>query len=181
MANLNPTVPHAKLGKFRPWMSNLIWIFYGLVFTWLAWLFLFSNGYIGAFIAACSASMAFIVWNWKTFMARSHGQRVEARAVKALEKIVGNRLEKGLVLPGRGDIDAVVTLQDQRFNIEIKSIQSVAKVTAKHAQQCLAASHYLKTTPVIWLPDARFTQISQKNGVHIFAGNAKEFSKYLGC
>lgn len=161
-------------------MSNLIWAFYGLAFTWLSWRFLFSNGHIASFIAASAISMAFVVWQWKTFMARSHGQRVETKALKALEKIVGNRLEKGLVLPGRGDIDAVLTLSDQRFNIEIKSIQDVGKVTTKHAKQCMEASQFLKTTPVIWLPEAKFNQVSHKNNVQIFAGNAKDFCKYLG-
>ena len=172
---------HPALPAFRPWLSNLIWSFYGIVFIWLAWRFLYQNDYIEAFLGAVVVSALMVTWQWKTFMARSHGQRVEREAIKALGKIVGDKLRSGVPLPGRGDIDAVLTLAEQTFNIEIKSIQDADRVTKKHADQALAASVYLSTTPVIWLPRAQVKQIKNKNGVRVFGGSAKDFAKFLGC
>lgn len=168
-----------KAPTYRPWLSNFIWSMYGLALLWLSWRFLYLNGYTDQFLVAMVVCGLFTVWHWKSFMVRSRGQRVEARALKALGKIVGAQLQKSVPLPGRGDIDGVLTFIDQKFNIEIKSIQDASKVTSKHAAQAMAASIYLKSTPVIWLPEAKVVQVKVKDGVTIYGCNAKDLVKYL--
>ena len=174
-----PQPQDQKKAPFRPWLGNLIWSGYGLIALWMAWHFLYESGQTMPFAYTAAVVGVFTVWNWKQFMARTYGQSVEKKAVKALRKYFGDKLQTGVLLPGNGDIDAVLALQNQKFNIEIKSIQDVNKVTRKHAEQALAASNYLGSTPVIWLPAAQIRQIKDKDGVRVFAGTAKDFAKYL--
>lgn len=169
--------------NFRPWLSNLIWSFYGLVFVWLAWRFLFQRGHVSEFIVALVACSGLTVYQWKQFVRRSYGQRVEKKALKALEKVVlgtgDASIAQSVALSYGGDADAVVVLSGVKFNIEIKSIESPSKVTAKHAAQARKAGNALFSIPVIWLPRAYTNESRQKNDVRILAGDAKALVKHL--
>lgn len=71
---------------FRPWVSNLVLAIYGFVTILIAYHFLYRRGHLGGFAVALAVCGVFTVYQWKQFIRRSYGQRVEERAVKALEK-----------------------------------------------------------------------------------------------
>ncbi|OLP04554.1 hypothetical protein BLL52_4220 [Rhodoferax antarcticus ANT.BR] len=86
---------------------------------------------------------------------------------------------KNQVLPGRGDIDVVFKARRETYNIEIKSIQDASKVSRKHIAQVLAASDYLKTSPVIWLPKAKEKRVVSRGGVTVFCGTARQLYSHF--
>lgn len=157
--------------------------FYGLVAIGLSFHFLFQRGYTREFLVALAVCSAFTVYQWKQFIRRSYGQRVEKKALKALDRVIVSKGEAsmvgGVLLPYGGDADAVVVISGVKFNIEIKSIESPSKVTAKHAAQARKAGNALFSIPVIWLPRAHTNESREKNDVRILAGDAKSLVKYM--
>jgi hypothetical protein len=161
----------------------LIWSFYGLIFTLLAWRFLYQRGYVSEFIVALVVCSALTVYQWNQFVRRTYGQRVEKKAQLALEKVIlGSRnalISQGVALPYGGDADAVIYLDGVKFNIEIKSLESPKKVTSKHVEQARKAGNTLFSIPIIWLPRAKCSEAREKSGIRIFAGDARSMMKYL--
>jgi hypothetical protein len=168
---------------FRPYLSNLVWSFYGFVAIVLAYRFLFLRDKTGAFFICLVACCFFIVFHWRRFKSRTHGVRLEKRAVadlrKVLNRINGATLEAGVMLYTGGDADAVVVLNGVKFNIEIKSVQSAQKITDKHITQVRRASILLNSVPVIWLPGGKDNYARDKNDTRIFIGDAGGLVKFL--
>lgn len=168
---------------FRPWVSNLVLAIYGFVTILIAYHFLYRRGHLGGFAVALAVCGLFTVYQWKQFIRRAYGQRVESRAIKALEKALsrvdGTAIEKGVMLPFGGDADAVVEIAGVKFNIEIKSITSPQKITIQNTTQARKAGGVLFSIPVVWLPRAKSREAREKNDVRIFAGDAKSLVKYL--
>lgn len=172
-------------------MSNLIWTLYGLVALLLAYVMLLRRGFHTEFTVVAALAALFVVWNWKNVVRRSHGQRVEKRALSdlgALLRRAGNGwLEQGVKLASGGDADGLVVLDGTRFNLEIKSVQSVARVSKAHAHQAGKAGQQLRSIPVIWLPDAAATsgrfwflgRSTQVEGVEVVCGDASTLLKRL--
>lgn len=165
----------------RPWISNLIWSFYGIVAGAICWTTIGPQKHEELRFAMTAAFGLFVLWHLKQFNARTFGKSAEQKALKALRKITGDMLQSNIPFPGKGDIDALLTLPDEKINIEIKSFKDIKRVSGKDTAQAMAASNYLKSSPVIWLPLSPTKQIKNKDDVRIFAGNAKEFAKFLGC
>ena len=157
--------------------------FYGVVTIGMAWHFLFQRGRTGAFAVALSICALFTVYQWKQFVRRTYGQRVEKKAIEALGKMIlakkDGQITSGVALPYGGDADAVVVLHGVKFNIEIKAIESPQKVTKKHAVQAAKAGDALFSMPVIWLPRAPSNESREKYGVRVFAGDAKSLTRFL--
>jgi hypothetical protein len=111
--------------SFRPWLGNLIWVFYGMAALWLAWHFMFERGQTQAFMVTATVLVFLIIWQWRTFGKRFHGQRVEAKALKDLAKAVKSfkdcQIETSVALKSGGDADALVIFPTRKFNVEIKS------------------------------------------------------------
>ena len=170
--------------NFRPWLSNLIWVFYGLVILAMAFYFLFQRGYVTEFLVAFALCSGFIVYQWKQFMRRSFGKRLETKALKRLEEalkhVEGSEFASSVLLPGQGDADAVVKLRGVKFNLEIKAIQDPQKVTKAHAKQAMNAARVLFTIPVVWLPSSKLCQGRDRHGVNVFCGDEKSLIRYLG-
>jgi hypothetical protein len=170
-------------GEFRPWTSNLIWTFYGLVVLVMAWHFLFTRGHLQAFLIAAALCSGFTVWHWSQFIRRSRGKRVEIQALVQLSKIVTGRTNASLIqsvpLPYGGDADAVLILSGVKFALEIKSIEQPRKVSKAHLVQARKAAHCLYAIPVVWLPMAKTNEARETNGVQIFGGQAKSLVKFL--
>jgi hypothetical protein len=169
--------------QFRPWTSNLIWTFYGLVLLVMAWHFLFSRGHLQAFLIALALCSGFTVWHWSQFVRRTWGKRVEVQALILLSKITSGRANASLLqsvpLPYGGDADAVLILDGVKYVIEIKSIEQPRKVTKSHLAQAAKAGHCLYAIPVVWLPMAKTNEARETSGVHIFGGQAKSLVRFL--
>ncbi len=136
-----------------------------------------------AFMGAIAASCLFTVFNWSMFVRRIRGQRVEKRAFKKLKQAVNSVKEASafpsVQLKGGGDADAVVILKNNKFNIEIKSVQDPKLVTIKHAVQTLKAASELQSIPVIWLPESRLVEVRERHGVRVYCGDAKGLIKFM--
>jgi Holliday junction resolvase-like predicted endonuclease len=176
---MEATKPTPALKPHRPWTTNLSWIFYSLVVMVAAWFFLYQKGKTEEFIAVAVLGAVIVVTNFHSLNARIHGQLVEKKAIRQLEKIDKTKVIKNKPLPGRGDIDVIFKGKTETYNVEIKSVQEARKVTKKHIKQALDASDYLHTLPVIWLPKAPERKIVNKDGVTIFGGTAKQLFSYL--
>jgi Holliday junction resolvase-like predicted endonuclease len=174
---MEATTPTLK--PHRPWTTNLSWIFYSFVVMGAAWFFLYQKGKAQEFYAVVILGGVIVVANFQSLNARIHGQLVEKKAIRQLEKIDRTKVIKNKPLPGRGDIDVVFKGKTETYSIEIKSVQEARKVTKKHIKQVLDASDYLHTLPVIWLPKAPERKIVNKDGVTIFGGTAKQLYSYL--
>lgn len=170
-------------GEFRPWVSNLILAGYGLVALWMAYYFLLSRGYIIQFVVALFVGCLFVRWQWKQFVRRSHGQRVERSAVaslrKALSRIDGSSMDASVMLPNGGDADALVVLNGVRYNIEIKSFEEPRRVTSAHVKQAQQAASVLLSIPVIWLPTSKRNQARDLKDVRVVSGDVKALIKAL--
>lgn len=177
---MDPTTPPKS---FRPWTSNLIWSFYGLLSLGMAWHFLWLRGHLLAFLIAMAFCSAFTVWHWSQFMRRTWGQRVEAKALAELSKLMAKRaqttLMQGVPLPYGGDADAVLVLDGVKFALEIKSIEQPRQVSKAHVAQAAKAGHCLYAIPVVWLPRAKSNEARHSGGVQIFGGQAKSLVKFL--
>lgn len=169
---------------FKPWTSNLILAGYGVLTLGLAYHFLLKRGHEYEFMGALAVAGGFTVYQWKQYVRRSYGKRIESKAVAALSKAIAriedSSVAAGVLLSGGGDADAVLVLRGVRFNIEIKAIESPGKVTAKHAAQAMKAGAELFSIPVIWLPCDQVAQAREKKGVRVFSGDAQSLVKYLG-
>lgn len=171
--------PAKALPPHRPWKTNLTWIGYSLVIMVAGWFFLYQKGKNDEFYVIAALGAAIVVANLHSLNARIHGQLVEKKAIRQLEKIDKTKVIKNKPIPGRGDIDVVFKGRTETYNVEIKSVQEARKVTKKHIKQALDASDYLHTLPVIWLPKAPERKIVNKDGVTIFGGTAKQLFSYL--
>lgn len=167
------------LKPYRPWKTNLAWIAYSMVVMIAAWFFLHQHGKTEEFYAIAIFGGTIVVANFHSLNARIHGQMVEKKAIRQLEKIDKTKVIKNKPLPGRGDIDLIFKGKTETYNIEIKSVQEAHKVTNKHLKQALDASDYLHSLPVIWLPKAPERKIVNRGGVTIFGGTAKQLYSYL--
>jgi len=163
----------------RHWLANLQWAAYASVLVLAAWFALHKNGKQQEFLIIAVFGGVIIFANLQRMVARIHGQSVEKRAIKDLGKFAKDELVANVPLPGRGDIDAVLKLRHGTFNIEIKSIQDPQKVTWKHVKQAKAASDYLQSTPVIWLPKCKSRTVTSKSGIKIFGGSARQLYSHL--
>jgi len=157
----------------------LTWIGYTLVIIVSGWLFLYQHGKHQEFYMILVVGSILVVVNVQSLLARIHGQSVEKRAIRDLEKIDKTKVTKNQILPGRGDIDVVFKARNETFNIEIKSIEDANKVSRKHIAQVLAASDYLKTSPIIWLPKAKKKRVVRRGGVMVFCGTARQLYSHL--
>lgn len=169
--------------NFKPWISNLIMAFYGAIAVWFAFHFLLQRGYTGSFVVALTVCGGFTYYQWDQFSKRTYGQRVERLAIKDLLKEIGRvngaAMDASVALRSGGDADAVVTIYGKKFNVEIKSIESHKKVTAKHAAQARRAGSDLSSTPIIWLPRAKINANNAVKDVDVCAGNAKCLVKLM--
>lgn len=165
--------------NFTPWIRNLIWGGYGLAVLWMSWKFLIARGImeLGLMVAACSA--VFVLVNISQLFARIHGQSVEKKASNQLKKFLGSKLIFGTPIPGRGDIDIVYEDAGRKFNIEIKSFHDTKRITKQHIKQTMDAAIYMRSTPVIWLPNAKTVQSVKKDGIQIYGCDAKTLTRYL--
>lgn len=179
------TRQHAQAAKsqFKPWTSHLVWSFYALLALGLAWRFLFERGHLFAFVIASAFCCCFLLYHLNQYARRSHGKRVEHKAIKSLQKLISGRrqsqLTPGVPLPYGGDADALLVLDGVRFVVEIKAIENPQKVANAHLGQASKAANALYGVPVVWLPGSQVNQAREKNGVHIIAGHPKALIKYL--
>ncbi|MFN5095812.1 MAG: hypothetical protein ACK5BY_02785 [Limnohabitans sp.] len=160
-----------------------MWAVYGVLALGLAWHFLFKRGHIGAFVLASALSCLFFLYHLKQYARRSHGKRLEQRAITSLQQLISGKSHSHLTpwvpLPYGGDADALVVLEGIRFVLEIKAIESPQKVTAGHVAQASKAASALYGIAIVWLPASKVTQVRQKAGVHIVAGSPKALLKYV--
>lgn len=160
--------------KFRPWLENLQNMAMCSIASVASYYFLHQKGKATEFAVVITILTAMIAYNWKIFSARLHGQKVEKKALKNLRSIVGDNLTENVLIPGCGDADGVISINGKIFNIEIKSIGTECKVTAKHLDQVRSQSTALNSIPVIWLPEANKEFFTEKNGIKIMGCNARK-------
>ena len=172
-----PPTPRA----FQPWKQNLglgfktlclMGVAYGIskVFPWEARNWWTIQGLLALFAA----------WQFKQAAVRIFGQSLERRAIKKLASVVGNQnIRSNVVLPGKGDIDCVVRIEDKIFNVEIKAFRDTKRVSRAHLKQALDAANYLQSEPVIWLPNFKDVQFRERSGVQLCACDARKLFKKL--
>ena len=169
--------------RFRPWLSNLILAFYGVIASYLCVHFLFHRGHTGIFIVSLGICVIFTVYQWKQFSRRAYGQWIEKRAIASLRvafrKMQGVSITSGVMLKSGGDADAVVAFGIKKFNIEIKAVEDAKKITKKHLEQTARAANELRSIPFIWLARSKTNDAVLKDGVWIISGGAKSLVKYL--
>lgn len=166
---------------FQPWKKNLQNGFIALGLLGLIWLAysLLSSQHEKLLIAG-GIVCSYALWQFHQASVRSFGQRLERSSIKKLASVLGPENVKGnLPFPGHGDIDCVARINNVVFNIEIKSFREIQKISRAHINQTLAASHYLDTKPVIWLPNFKETQFGMRNGVMLCACDAKRLFRKL--
>lgn len=166
---------------FQPWKKNLLNGFVAIGILVVLWISspLFENHYEKLFIAGATVSI-YCIWQFKQASVRSFGQRLERQSIKKLTSVLGSQNVRGnLPFPGHGDIDCVARINDKIFNIEIKAFGEFKKINRTHIHQALAASNYLNTKPVIWLPNCKNSQFGERNGVLLYACNVKQLVKKL--
>lgn len=111
---------------------------------------------------------------------RRFGQTLERRASDSLEKVFGQEnVKRNLPLPGAGDLDAAIQWRSVQYNVEIKSMGSLEKVTDKHIEQARKGARYFKTKPIVWLPNSQSTRKKMVGEVLIFQGSAKALRSYI--
>lgn len=180
---MSDTTPSPAQTQFRPWTTNLVLAFYGLICCWMSYHFLFKTGQMLAFTVTFCLCLVFTIYQWQQVTRRTWGQRVEARAINELTKVVkrtdDSAISSGVMLPTGGDADALLVIRGIRFTVEIKSIENPAKVTAAHTRQVQQAGRALMSIPVIWLPRSKRKEAREKKGVHIIAGDARDLVKVL--
>lgn len=189
---------------FKPWRTD--WLF-GSILAGLATVFVLVATSIqmgavpGNFLKISAAMFGVIaVFFLRRGFGRSHGASVEKKAIRDLQKKLGNGW---VVTPNveiqYGDLDALLEGPDQqRFCVEIKSQRNVriavggllssdrlvdhkGKATAKDAlAQAKSVAQQAVGTPVLWYPHAK--QLSSSKGVDgvvVVCGPVKALLKAL--
>lgn len=168
---------------FRPWIKNLWAGFAGLVVFILILTIEQSNKLNWSntsLVIVLGLLSGFTAWQFKLAAVRSFGQRLERRSVKKLMSILGDaNVRASIPLPGQGDIDCAALINQTKFNIEIKAFRQIKRINRQHIAQVRAAANYLKTTPVIWLPNADHTHFGERDSVRLCACDAKRLVREL--
>jgi len=166
---------------FQPWKKNIsngLFAILILVILWLAYSYL--NIKYEKLIFAGVPVFAYALWQFKRASARSFGQRLERKSIKKLASVISSEnIRANLFFPGHGDIDCVLKINNRIFNVEIKAYQEINRINLAHIKQTLAASVYLNSKPVIWLPNFKETHFSKRYGVLICACDAQRLVRNL--